>query len=47
MRDTLLIRLRRLLARTGDGFERLEAVRFAAPWRRTDRRPGVCGPGQA
>ena len=44
---TLFLRLRRFLARTADGFERLEAIQFAAPWRRPNRRPGVCGPGQA
>ena len=47
MQDTLPARLRRLLARTRAGFERLEAIRFAAARHRASRRPGVHGPGQA
>lgn len=47
MRDNIPTRLGRFLARTRDGFERLEAIQFAAPWRGAPRRPGVRGPGQA
>ncbi|MFN3389970.1 MAG: hypothetical protein ACK40O_13695 [Allosphingosinicella sp.] len=47
MKDNSFTRLRRFLARTREGFERLEAIQFAAPWRPGESRPTVCGPGQA
>ena len=46
MRRRLLVRLESFLCRTRIAWERLEALQFAAPWRR-DRLPSPCGPGQA
>ena len=46
MADSLFTRFQAFLCRNRLAWERLEARRFAAPWRR-DRLPSPCGPGRA